>query len=161
MRARRSGESTTRPSAFKRCGVPKRCWSCASASRSASSISTSASADISRRSLGEGRNAEHIAQHDADVFAALEACQQRGGIGFKGARTHAGEALLEFFARVSAIELALAHESMKEIGIMDQGFAQPWTVAEDQHCVVNQGRMFLQQAQRLGGGRALPAARTD
>ena len=102
--------------------------------------------------LGQSCDAQHIAQHDADVLAPLEAGQQRGSVGFQRARAHAGEALLKLFARMGAIQVALAHEGVEEVGIVDQRLTQPGTVTKHHHRVVHQRRMFFKQVQQFRRG---------
>ena len=110
------------------------------------------SGNLGRR-FRQGGHSQHIAQHDADVLALLETCQQYRRIGFERARAHAGEALLKFFARMGAVQALVADEALKQIGVVDQRLAQPGADGEHHDRVVNQERMLLQQAQHLGRGR--------
>ena len=56
--------------------------------------------------LSQSRDGQHIAQHDADVLAPLEARQQRRRIGLERSRAHAREIFLELLTGVRAIQIA-------------------------------------------------------
>src|SRR5690348_2743017 len=75
---------------------------------------------------------QYVAQYDADVFAAFETRQQRSRVAFEGARAQARESLAKLFTRMGAIERVLAAERVKDVGRLDQCFAQVLAVAEDQ-----------------------------
>ena len=59
------------------------------------------------------------------------------------------KALLELLARLGAIQVPVAQKAVEQIGIMDQSFAQPGAVAEDEDGVVHQRGMLLQKLQQL------------
>ncbi len=96
------------------------------------------------------RHTQYVAQHDANEFALLETCQQNRRIGFKRARAHTSEALLKLLPRVGPVQAAVAHKNLKQVTVVDQGPAQPWTDCEHDDSIVNQEAVFLQQPQRLG-----------
>ena len=105
------------------------------------------------RGFRQGCDPKHVAQHDADVLPLLETCQQCRRIGFKRARPHSGEALLEFLARMGAIQAAVADKALKQIAVVDQGLAQPGADGKHHDGIMNQKLMLLQQPQQLGRSR--------
>ena len=62
------------------------------------------------------------------------------------------KSFLKFFAGVRAIQTLLACEAMEEIGIVDQGFAQPGTMAKHHHRVMHEREMLFQQLEQLSRG---------
>ena len=103
-----------------------------------------------RGGLGQSCDTQHVAQHDANVLTALEARQQGGRIRLKGTGTHAGECLFELFARVRAIQAMFASKAIEEVGILHQRLAQPGAESEDQHGVMNERKMLIEQPHEFG-----------
>jgi hypothetical protein len=72
-----------------------------------------------RGGLRQGSDAEDIAQHDADVFAALEAGEQQRAVALEGTGAEAGEGFGKIFAGETAVEVLVAEEGLQEVGIAD------------------------------------------
>ena len=79
----------------------------------------------------------------------LKRASKAADIGLERTGTHSCESFLKFFAGVGAIEAALARETIKEVGILHQGLAQPRAMTEHHHCVMHQRKVLIEQAHEL------------
>ena len=104
--------------------------------------------DLSR-DFGQGSDAQHVAQHDAHVLAALEARQGQRRVRLEGAGAEACQALLEVLARVRAVQVLLPRELLQQVRVLDQGLAQELAVGEDRQRVVDESAVPVQQPQAL------------
>lgn len=103
-----------------------------------------------RGRLGQGRDLQHIAQHDADILAPLEARQGQRNIVVQRARPEARQALMKFFLGKTAIKISLPQKGREQVGILDQRLSQKPAVPENHQGVVRQKIMLLEQAYSFG-----------
>ena len=101
--------------------------------------------------FGQRGDFQHVPQHDAEVFAALETGQENGDVGFEGSGAEAGERFMELLAGEAAIEIPLAQEGCENIGVAEQGLPEEATVSEHHDGVVGERMVLAEQVLRLGG----------
>ena len=99
-----------------------------------------------RGRFGQGRDLQHIAQHDADILAPLEARQGQRHIVVQRARPEARQALVKFFLGKTAVKISLPQKGRQQVGILDQRLSQEPAVAENHKGIVRQKIVLLQQA---------------
>ena len=95
--------------------------------------------------LGQGRDLQYIAQHDAHVFAPFETCQQQRHICLKRPRPEACQSLVKLFPRKTSIKVFFSQKRLQQVGILDQRFAQIAAVSKDSNGVVREEVLALQQ----------------
>ena len=101
------------------------------------------------RDLGQSRNAQHVAQHDADVLALLESRQAHGRLRFRGAAAKAPQPLAVIIASERAVQRLGAGEAGQQIGILNKRFAEILAVSKDGDGVIHQERPPVKQLKQL------------
>ena len=111
-------------------------------------------------SFRQRRQFQYVPQHDADVFPALEAGEDKSAIGFERTGAKAGQTFIKLFAGETLVKISLAQKRGKQIGILHQSLAQEATVSEHDQRIVSQGRVALEHPQSLGriGDQAIQQA---
>ena len=98
------------------------------------------------RSLGERRDLKHIAQHNSHVLAPLEPGQQQRVVPLEGTGAKSGQRFGEFFVREAAVELLFTQKGVKQVSVLDQGFAQISATPKHRDGIVSKKGMGLKEA---------------
>ena len=69
-----------------------------------------------RRGLGQGRDLEHVAQHDADILPPFKPRQRERNIGFERTRPEARQTLVKLFLGKAAVEVLLPEKGWSRSG---------------------------------------------
>ena len=72
-----------------------------------------------RGRLRQRSNLQHIAQHDADVFPALETGQHYRAVRLKRPGAEARQSFVKLLAGEAAVEILLAQKRGQQVGILD------------------------------------------
>ncbi len=103
-----------------------------------------------RRGFRQGRDLQHVAQHDADILAPLEPRQRHGNIAFGGTGAETRQAFVKFFLGKTAVKIPLPQKGRQQIRILDQRVPQKPAVAKDHDGVVRQKIMLIEQPHHFG-----------
>src|SRR5262249_25749944 len=94
----------------------------------------------------QGGESGDIAQYNADVFAPLEEREQMRRCGLESARSQPGEVFSIVLAAQRTFQILLAGDSMKKLGILNNGLAQPVAVSENQQGMMKEHAVPIEQS---------------